>query len=97
MAATLECIVCHQKNGDMALDFCDVCKGIADQIHFRLDHSPHLVPKSQRDEVLNLHSIICTRGNRYVAFVKVAEHRLSPWLFFDSQVGEHPEVSRYFA
>lgn len=92
MAATLQCTICHQKNGDMALDFCEVCKSIADQIHFRLDHSPVLTPKSQTDELLNLHSIICTRGNRFVAFVKVAEHRLSPWLFFDSMVGENPEV-----
>ncbi|ODM99184.1 Ubiquitin carboxyl-terminal hydrolase CYLD [Orchesella cincta] len=93
MAATLECVVCHQQNGDMALDFCSVCKGIAEQIHFRLDHSPILVSKSQTDEILNLHSIICTRGNRYVAFVKVTPHRLSPWLFFDPLAGEFPEVT----
>lgn len=78
----------------MALDFCGVCKGIADQVHFRLDHSPVLVAKAQSNEMLNLHSIICTRGNRYVTFVKVSEERLSPWLFFDSLAGDYPEVSR---
>ncbi|CAL8095496.1 unnamed protein product [Orchesella dallaii] len=93
MAATLECVVCHKQNGDVALDYCGTCKGISDQIHFRLDHAPVLVGKSQTDEILNLHSIICTRGNKYTAFVKASPHRLSPWLFFDPLAGEFPEVT----
>jgi len=94
MAATLECTVCHKQNGDMALDYCGVCRGISDQIHFRLDHSPILVAKSQKDELLNLHSIICTRGNRHTAVIKASPHRLSPWLFFDPLAGEYPEVCK---